>query len=125
MDVFYIQYMCLICIPCCSHPAIKLLMTGTIVFSKPAAAAKSARSYTEPFTAAPSSQTALQGSEWPLSQVTYLYQHGPDAFRSLFNFQLPVLGDTIMPLFLCVLLACDSALRGGVFSAHCAADIYS
>ncbi|KAI4894240.1 hypothetical protein NFI96_025429 [Prochilodus magdalenae] len=36
--------------------------------SKPAAAAKSARSYTEPFTAAPSSQTALQGSEWPLSQ---------------------------------------------------------
>ncbi|XP_066527206.1 coiled-coil and C2 domain-containing protein 2A isoform X2 [Hoplias malabaricus] len=36
--------------------------------SKPAAASKSARSYTETFTAPQSSQTALQGSEWPLGQ---------------------------------------------------------
>ncbi|XP_072553435.1 coiled-coil and C2 domain-containing protein 2A isoform X2 [Salminus brasiliensis] len=36
--------------------------------SKPAAGSKSARSYTETFTAASSSQTALQGSEWPLGQ---------------------------------------------------------
>ncbi|KAK2824932.1 hypothetical protein Q7C36_018859 [Tachysurus vachellii] len=36
--------------------------------SKPAAASKSARSYAEPFTSAHSSQTALQGGEWPLGQ---------------------------------------------------------
>ncbi|XP_037397529.1 coiled-coil and C2 domain-containing protein 2A isoform X2 [Pygocentrus nattereri] len=36
--------------------------------SKPAAAAKSARSYTETFTATASSQTALQGNDWPLGQ---------------------------------------------------------
>ncbi|XP_058266424.1 coiled-coil and C2 domain-containing protein 2A isoform X2 [Hemibagrus wyckioides] len=36
--------------------------------SKPSAASKSARSYAEPFTSAHSSQTALQGGEWPLGQ---------------------------------------------------------
>ncbi|XP_060793646.1 coiled-coil and C2 domain-containing protein 2A isoform X2 [Neoarius graeffei] len=36
--------------------------------SKPAVASKSTRSYAEPFTSAQSSQTALQGGEWPLGQ---------------------------------------------------------
>ncbi|TSL61152.1 Coiled-coil and C2 domain-containing protein 2A [Bagarius yarrelli] len=36
--------------------------------SKPAAVSKSARSYAEPFTSAHSSQTALQGADWPLGQ---------------------------------------------------------
>ncbi|XP_022542788.2 coiled-coil and C2 domain-containing protein 2A isoform X2 [Astyanax mexicanus] len=36
--------------------------------SKPAAGSKGARSYTETFTAASTSQTALQASEWPLGQ---------------------------------------------------------
>uniref|UniRef100_W5JZZ7 Coiled-coil and C2 domain containing 2A n=1 Tax=Astyanax mexicanus TaxID=7994 RepID=W5JZZ7_ASTMX len=36
--------------------------------TKPAAGSKGARSYTETFTAASTSQTALQASEWPLGQ---------------------------------------------------------
>ncbi|KAM9445041.1 coiled-coil and C2 domain-containing protein 2A [Clarias gariepinus] len=37
--------------------------------SKPTAASKSARSHAEPFPSAQSSQTALQGGEWPLGQA--------------------------------------------------------
>lgn len=40
--------------------------------SKPAVASKSVRSFTETFTAGQSSQSAIQGSDWLLNQVTRL-----------------------------------------------------
>lgn len=50
-----------------------ILRNDAVISSKPAAGPKSARSYAEPFASAQSSQTALQGGEYPLGQVNHLY----------------------------------------------------
>lgn len=48
------------------------LYCNLCVFSKPPVSARSARPFTEQFTAPVSSQTPVEGSDWPLGQVTHL-----------------------------------------------------
>lgn len=50
---------------------VPLFIFNLCVFSKPPVSARSARPFAEQFTAPVSSQTPVQGGDWPLGQVTH------------------------------------------------------